>query len=98
MEMLRITIVETPSEQRWTLEGQLVYPCVSELNSSWTKTKSARRERKCVVDLRGVTFIDKCGEKVLAKLSKGGAEFIATGVYTRHLVHTITTKKSNCPL
>jgi hypothetical protein len=47
------------------------------------------------VDLAGVTFIDKSGEKVLAELSKGGAELIATGCYTRHVVHNIERKKSN---
>jgi hypothetical protein len=95
MGMLRITIAETLSEQRWTLEGRLVQPWISELKSTWTKTEIARRERKCVVDLRGVTFIDKSGEKALAELSKEGAELIATGIYTCHVVHNIEKKKSN---
>jgi ABC-type transporter Mla MlaB component len=95
MGMLRITIAETLSEQRWTLEGRLVQPWISELQSCWTRTETARRERKCVVDLTGVTFIDRSGEKVLAELSKEGAELIATGVYTRHVVHKIGRKKSN---
>ena len=95
MGMLRITIAETLSEQRWTLEGRLVHPWVSELKSSWTRTETARRARKCVVDLTGVTFIDKSGEKALAALSKEGAELIATGAYTRYVVHNIEKKKSN---
>ena len=93
--MLRITIAETLSEQRWTLEGRLVQPWISELKSNWARTETARRERRCVVDLTGVTFIDKSGEKMLADLSKGGAELIATGVYTRHVVLNIERKKSN---
>ena len=48
-----------------------------------------------MVDLTAVTFIDKNGEKVLAELFKEGAELIATGVYTRHVVHNIERKKSN---
>jgi ABC-type transporter Mla MlaB component len=95
MGMLRITIAETLSEQKWTLEGRLVQPWVSELKSCWTRTETARRERKCVVDLTGVTFIDKSGEKVLTELSKEGADLIATGVYTRHVVHNIERKKPN---
>ncbi len=93
--MLRITIAETLTEQKWTLEGRLVQPWISELKSTWTQTETARRERKCVVDLTGVTFIDKSGEKALAELSKEGAELIATGCYTRHVVHNIERKKSN---
>jgi len=95
MGMLRITIAETLSEQRWTLEGRLVQPWISELKTTWTKTEIARRERRCVVDLTGVTFIDRSGEKALAELSKEGAELIATGCYTRHVVHNIEKRKSN---
>jgi RecB family endonuclease NucS len=95
MGMLRITIAETATEQKWTVEGRLVHPWISELQSTWTRTKTARRERKCVVDLTGVTFIDKSGENVLAELSKQGAELIATGCYTRHVVDNIERKKSN---
>jgi anti-anti-sigma regulatory factor len=93
MEMLRITIAETPTEQKWTVEGQLVHPWISELKSTWTRRETARRERKCVVDLNGVTFIDKNGEKMLAELSKQGAELVATGCYTRHVVENIERKK-----
>jgi anti-anti-sigma regulatory factor len=92
MGMLRITIAETLTEQKWTVEGQLVHPWISELSSTWTKTETARRDRKCVVDLTGVTFIDKSGENMLAQLSKQGAELIATGCYTRHVVHNIERK------
>jgi anti-anti-sigma regulatory factor len=95
MGMLRITIAETLSEQKWTLEGRLVQPWVSELRSCWTRTETARRERKCVVDLTGVTFIDKSGERALSELSREGAELIATGVYTRHVVDNIEKKKSH---
>jgi hypothetical protein len=95
MGMLRITIAETPTEQKWTVEGRLVHPWISELKSSWTRTKTARRERKCVVDLTGVTFIDKSGENVLAELYKQGAELIAIGCYTRHVVENIERKKSH---
>jgi len=87
--------METRTEQKWTLEGQLVQPWIAELKSTWTKTENARRERKCVVDLTGVTFIDKNGEKVLAELSKEGAELIATGCYTLHVIQNLNRKKSN---
>ena len=95
MEMLQITIAETVTEQRWTLEGRLVQPWISELKSNWARTGTARRERKCVLDLTGVTFIDKSGEKVLAAFFKQGAQFIATGVYTGYVVHNIQKKRLN---
>ena len=91
--MLRITIAETLTEQKWTLEGRLVHPWISELKATWAKTEGSRRERQCLVDLTGVTFIDKSGEKVLAELSREGAELIASGCYTRHVVQNIDRKK-----
>ena len=42
-----------------------------------------------------MTFIDKNGEKVLAELSKEGAELIATGCYTLHVIQNLNRKKSN---
>ena len=93
MGMLRITIAETPTEQKWTVEGRLVHPWISELKSTWTRTRTARRKRGCVVDLTGVTFIDHDGEKVLAELSKQGARLIATGCYTQYVVDNIEMKK-----
>ena len=48
-----------------------------------------------MVDLTGVTYIDKSGEKVLDELCKEGAEFIATGIYIRHVVQEIENKRSN---
>jgi len=90
--MLRITIAETVKEQKWTLEGRLVHPWISELKTTWRETETARRQRKCVVDLTGVTFIDKNGEKVLAELYNAGAELIASGCYTRHVVRNIERK------
>ena len=98
MGMLRITIAETVTEQKWTLEGRLVQPWISELKSCWTQTEPARRERKCVVDLTGVTFIDKSGEKVLGELSREGAELIASGCYTLHVVQNIDRKKAESPI
>jgi hypothetical protein len=95
MGMLRITIADTPTEQKWTVEGRLVHPWISELRSTWTKTRTARRERKCVVDLTGVTFIDQDGEKALTELSKQGAKLIATGCYTQYVVQNIEMKKPN---
>jgi len=70
-------------------------PWVSEMKSNWARTGTARGERQRVVDLTGVTGIDKSGEKALAALFKEGAELIATGTYTQYVVHNIKKKKSD---
>ena len=63
--MLKVTFTDTPTEQKWILQGRLTDPWVSELWTSWTNARDARQGRRCVVDLNDVTFIDQNGETVL---------------------------------
>jgi hypothetical protein len=44
-----------------------------------------------VVDLNDVTFIDKSGERLLRAMSKKGAEFVASGMYTKHVLDMVKT-------
>lgn len=85
-EMLRITIADTPSEQKWVLAGRLTKTCVDQLRANWKESRSARAGRSCLVDLRDVTFIDESGEKVLRKMMDEGAQFLCRGVYTTQVV------------
>jgi hypothetical protein len=91
--MLRITINDGPAEQRWTLQGRLVAPWVAELESSWKNEHHRHDARRCVVDLNDVTLIDDQGEKALRVMSRAGAEFIACGVYVKHVVELIETRR-----
>jgi len=42
-----------------------------------------------VVDLKDVTFIDESGEALLSEMRAAGAEFIASGVETKHLLENL---------
>ncbi len=94
--MLRITMTDEPSGQRWILQGRLSGPWVAQLKSSWKKAHPTGEIRKCVVDLSGVTFVDLDGERVLLMMLKSGAEFLASGVYTKHLVETLGSRRRTC--
>ena len=87
--MLRITIAETATEQRWTLEGRLVQPWVGELKTCWKNRHRSQNGRTCTVDLSGVTFIDNSGLRFLRSMSKEGTQFIATGIYTKHVLEQL---------
>ena len=82
--MLRITITETATEQRWTLEGRLAGPWVGQLRTNWKNRHRAQNGRACTVDLNGVTFIDKSGRRLLRAMSKEGTQFIATSIYIKY--------------
>ncbi len=92
--MLRITVTDTPEEQKWVLAGQLAGPSVLELLSNWLKTQDSRQGRRCLVDLDDVTSIDEEGESALGKMMSEGARPVARGVYTKQLVQDLRRKKS----
>ena len=90
--MLRITVTENESEQRWVLQGRLTAPFLEELIESWRSSRDRRPPLSRVVDLNEVTCIDKDGEQVLLMMIKDGAKFVATGLYTKHLLESLSTK------
>jgi anti-anti-sigma regulatory factor len=79
--VLRIAVVETATEQRWTLEGRLAGPSVGELRTRWKERHRAQNGRTCTVDLRAVTFIDKSGQTLLRTMSKERTRLIATSTH-----------------
>ena len=87
--MLRITVKEIGTEQRWVLQGRLTRNSVPELVSNWQAARDRPSSCNQVVDLNEVTCIDKDGEQLLVMMIKDGAKFVATGVYTRHLLESL---------
>ena len=85
-EMLKITVTNTATVERWTLQGRLVVPWVNELKTSWKRARRAIQRRTCIVNLDEVTFIDKGGERMLRSTSKQGAQLIASDVYVKHVL------------
>jgi hypothetical protein len=86
VDVLKITRTETPTEETWILQGRLVGLWVSEMRRSWKRTHATDNSLKCIVDLCDVTFIDKKGERLLQTMSKEGVQFIARGIYMKHLL------------
>lgn len=94
--MLKISVCETTTEERWTLSGRLTAPWVRELMMSWKENHRAVEGRTCIVDLNEITLIDKSGERCLRTMRKQGAEFIACGVYIKHILEHLNGKKKHC--
>ena len=95
--MLRITITEMATEQRWTLEGRLVQPWVGELRANWKNRHRPQNGRTCTVDLSQITCIDNSGLRLLRTMSKGGTHFIATGIYTKHVLEQLKGGTKHAP-
>jgi hypothetical protein len=89
--MLKITIIETATDRRWIVQGRLVGPWVGELRTTWKRAHKSQDKRPCIIDLNDVTLIDKSGERLLRAISKKGAQLIASGVYTKHVLQQLKT-------
>jgi anti-anti-sigma regulatory factor len=92
--MLKITISNTATEERWTLQGRLVAPWVNELKASWKMAHRTVQGRRCIVNLDEVTFIDKSGERMLRWMSNQGAQFVASDVYVKHVLDRLRGKSN----
>ena len=90
--MLKITVIDLPDEQRWSLQGQLVGQWADELEATWEESRPAGDKRRRVVELTEVTSIDHNGEAVLAEIMSQGAEFISGDVYTKHLLRKLRSE------
>jgi len=90
--VLRITMMNSPEEQRWSLQGQLVGQWAAELRSTWRNAQVELNSRKCIVELTEVTSIDRNGEEVLSEIMSHGSEFVASDVYTKHLLQNLRSE------
>ena len=90
--MLKIVITDLSDEQRWSLQGQLVGQWAAELKSRWIEARHPDGTKKCIVELIEVTSIDRNGEAVLAEIMSHGGEFIASDVYTKHLLQNLRSE------
>lgn len=68
------------------MQGQLVDQWADELKSTWREAHLTGDSRRYIIELIEVISIDRNGEAVLAEMMSQGAEFIATDVYTKHLL------------
>jgi hypothetical protein len=64
--MLTITVREIIPEQRWILYGRLTDYSVAEVLSNWCLSKDRESAGYRVIDLDGVSVIDRSGQRVLS--------------------------------
>jgi hypothetical protein len=83
-EMLSITVREIAPEEHWILCGRLTDYSAAEVLSNWHATKDPKSVGRRVIDLDGVTVIDRSGERILSMMIQDGARF--GGIYARYLL------------
>jgi DNA-binding LytR/AlgR family response regulator len=93
--MLRITVEENGLVEKWILQGHLTENSIMELVLNWRASRTGRTEQHCIVDLNEITSIDKSGEEALLMMIRDGAEFIASGLYTKHLLESLKARETH---
>lgn len=86
--MLRITQHRCRKTLRLVVEGRLEGAHVIELENCWQPTTSTAGA-PVVVDLTGVTFIDRGGKQLLIRMHGQGVKLIATGIMTKQIVEEV---------
>lgn len=90
--MFRISIVDTPSRRTLVLEGTLVRPWTTEVESAWKRAGAELEGRKLAIDLKNVTLIDRDGENTLLRLMEDGAKFFCRDVLTKHVLRQLARR------
>ena len=81
--MLKISVIDNPSERRLVLEGKLITPWTGEVKTACERARASLHDRELVVDMKQITIISQEGENVLLQLMKQGVKFRCHDVFTR---------------
>jgi hypothetical protein len=90
--MLKISILDTPSQCRLMIEGKLIGPWATELARVWRLATADLNGRTLIIDVKGLTAITEDGENVLLELMKEGASFRSSGVFTKQVLKRMARK------
>jgi len=91
--LLRITRITEQDTITLKLEGKLAGPWVEELLKTWRSIAEATGNQALVADLNDVTFIDRSGERLLARMHASGTALVAEGTYMSQRLLRITREK-----
>jgi len=90
--MFKISVVETHNQRRFVLEGKLVPPWTTDVESVLKNAGEGLEGRKLVIDLCNVTLISQEGKDVLSKLMSDGAKFSCADVLTKHVLKQLAQR------
>jgi hypothetical protein len=90
--MFKISIVDTGGHRTLVLEGTLVHPWNTEVETAWKSAREQLQGRKLVIDMKNVTLINRDGEETLLRLMEDGAKFSCKDVLTKHVLKQLARR------
>ncbi len=91
--MLRITLLENPTQMTLVLEGRLGGPWVEEVRREWGAALAKHEGRQLIVDLCDVTFVEEEGKALLGEIHHQGGALLATDVMVKGIVEEVQHRK-----
>lgn len=91
--MLKITLHDSASELRFKLEGRLSGPWVGELRQCWQTALSTTKNRKTVLDLADLDFVDPEGQSLLEEMHGHGVSLVAVSPFIRAIVDEVNRSR-----
>ena len=95
--MLKISLVDGQRQRKLIVEGTLVAPWASELESACEKARVDLEGRELIVDLKSLTGIGPEGESVLLQLMKNKIK-LQCGVFVRELLRQLVRNSQPNPV
>jgi hypothetical protein len=90
--MLKISVIDSPSQRRVIVEGRLIAPWAAELRSACEEANADLLGRDLVIEMRHLTTISQEGENVILELINGGFKFRCHGVFTKQVMKRLTRR------
>ena len=90
--MLKISILESPTQRRMVLEGQLIAPWTTELRTAYEKARTDLNDRVLVIHIRHLTAISQEGENLLLQFMNEKVKFRSYGVFTKHVLRQLARR------
>jgi len=90
--MLRVTVQDDEQGATFKLEGKLAHEWVAEAEKAWRTCCEPPRQKRIVVDLCGVSFVDDAGRDLLVRMHSAGAKLVGTSLMTSALIEEICSE------
>lgn len=92
--MLRISTIEGAEDIVLRIEGKLIIPWTTELESVWQNIIDSLKARRLVLDIRNTTSIDQDGFECLARIAQvANARILADTPLTRQFADRVQQMK-----
>jgi len=91
---MKVSITDEATLATLKVEGRVVGPWAAELEKTWYGLWSSTKQKRLQLDIRGVSFADHTGSRILREIVRTtGAEIVADSPLTQYFASRVTADK-----